>query len=129
MPSQRCPRQVDQTAGLVRELSQGAARIGDVFGMISGIASQTDLLALNATIEAAGGRRGMQGVRGRSVRGQELASQISKATEEIGRQIAAMQAMTGRAVDAIAQIAGRIREIDASTGFISTAVEQQGAAT
>ena len=125
----RAVGQADQTAGLVRELSEGAARIGAVVGMISGIASQTNLLALNATIEAARAGEAGKGFAVVASEVKELASQTSKATEEIGRQIAAMQAVTGQAVDAIAQIAGRIREIDASTGSISTAVEQQGAAT
>ena len=42
-----------QTATLVRDLSEAAARIGDVVALISTIAGQTNLLALNATIEAA----------------------------------------------------------------------------
>ncbi len=56
--AQAAVSEADQTAHLVQALSQNAARIGDMVGMISGIAGQTNLLALNATIEAArAGRR------------------------------------------------------------------------
>ncbi|MCJ2024350.1 methyl-accepting chemotaxis protein, partial [Methylobacterium sp. J-067] len=51
--AQRAVDEADQTAALVQALSQTSARIGDMVGLISGIASQTNLLALNATIEAA----------------------------------------------------------------------------
>ncbi|WP_331297406.1 CHASE3 domain-containing protein [Methylobacterium oryzae] len=42
-----------RSADLMRSLRESATRIGDVVGLISGIAGQTNLLALNATIEAA----------------------------------------------------------------------------
>ncbi|MGU3421774.1 methyl-accepting chemotaxis protein [Methylobacterium sp. D54C] len=118
-----------QTAHLVQALSQTAARIGDMVGMISGIASQTNLLALNATIEAA--RAGAAG-RGFAVVASEvkaLAEQTAKATEEIARQIGEVQGVTAQAVTAIGGITGRIREIDNVATSIAAAVEQQGAAT
>ncbi|MBP1181381.1 methyl-accepting chemotaxis protein [Methylobacterium sp. PvR107] len=119
----------DQTAALVQALSQTSARIGDMVGMISGIAGQTNLLALNATIEAA--RAGAAG-RGFAVVASEvkaLAEQTGKATEEIARQIGEVQSVTHQAVSAIGGITGQIREIDAVATSIAAAVEQQGAAT
>ncbi|KAA0121919.1 HAMP domain-containing protein [Methylobacterium sp. P1-11] len=121
--------EADQTAHLVQALSQNAARIGDMVGMISGIAGQTNLLALNATIEAA--RAGAAG-RGFAVVATEvkaLAEQTARATQEISGQIAQIQASTGQAVTAIGGITGRIREIDSVATSIAAAVEQQGAAT
>ncbi|GJD32981.1 hypothetical protein PMNALOAF_4262 [Methylobacterium adhaesivum] len=121
--------EANQTAHLVQALSQNAARIGDMVGMISGIASQTNLLALNATIEAA--RAGEAG-RGFAVVASEvkaLAEQTAKATEEIGRQIGEVQGVTAQAVTSIGGITGRIREIDSVATSIAAAVEQQGAAT
>ncbi|XYD12107.1 methyl-accepting chemotaxis protein (plasmid) [Methylobacterium sp. NMS12] len=121
--------EADQTAHLVQALSQNAARIGDMVGMISGIAGQTNLLALNATIEAA--RAGAAG-RGFAVVASEvkaLAEQTAKATEEIARQIGEVQGVTAQAVTAIGGITGRIREIDTVATSIAAAVEQQGTAT
>ncbi len=42
-----------QTGHLVQALKSTSTKIGEMVGLISGIASQTNLLALNATIEAA----------------------------------------------------------------------------
>ncbi|MGE8131780.1 methyl-accepting chemotaxis protein [Methylobacterium sp. NPDC080182] len=119
----------DETVHLVQALSQSASRIGDMVGMISGIAGQTNLLALNATIEAA--RAGAAG-RGFAVVASEvkaLAEQTAKVTEEITRQIGEVQGVTAQAVTAIGGITGRIREIDTVATSIAAAVEQQGAAT
>ncbi|MBL7405726.1 chemotaxis protein, partial [Escherichia coli] len=44
--------QAQRTGRIVTGLSDQAAQIGEVLGLISGIAAQTNLLALNATIEA-----------------------------------------------------------------------------
>ncbi|MCJ2086091.1 methyl-accepting chemotaxis protein [Methylobacterium sp. E-005] len=121
--------EADQTAHLVQALQATSARIGDMVGMISGIAGQTNLLALNATIEAA--RAGAAG-RGFAVVASEvkaLAEQTAKATDEIGRQIGEVQGVTAQAVMAIGGITGRIREIDSVATSIAAAVEQQGAAT
>ncbi len=92
--------EADQTMHLVHALQATSARIGNMVGMISGIAGQTNLLALNATIEAA--RAGAAG-RGFAVVASEvkaLAEQTAKATEEIGRQIAEVQGVTAQAVTA-----------------------------
>ncbi len=129
MLAQSAVGEADQTVHLVQALQTTSARIGDMVGMISTIASQTNLLALNATIEAA--RAGAAG-RGFAVVASEvkaLAAQTAKATEEIGRQIGEVQGVTAQAVMAIGGITGRIREIDDMAASIAAAVEQQGAAT
>ena len=121
--------EANQTGHLIQNLSAVVSRIGDVIGLISSIAAQTNLLALNATIEAA--RAGESG-RGFAVVAAEvklLADQTAKATEEIGGQIAQIQASTGQAVGAIGSITSRIQEINAVAIAIASAVEEQGAAT
>ncbi|AVT83157.1 methyl-accepting chemotaxis protein [Rhodopseudomonas palustris] len=113
----------------VEELSQAAARIGDVVELINTIAQQTNLLALNATIEAA--RAGEAG-RGFAVVAAEvkaLAEQTSKATGEIGQQIASIQSATHESVDAIKGIGGTIEKMSEIASTIASAVEEQGAAT
>ncbi|MFY9290876.1 MAG: methyl-accepting chemotaxis protein [Methylorubrum rhodinum] len=121
--------EADQSAVLVNELSQAAARIGDVISLISSIAAQTNLLALNATIEAARAGEAGRGFAVVAAEVKELASQTARATDEIAGQIARIQGATGQAVTAIGGITGRIREINAVTTTIAAAVEEQGAAT
>jgi methyl-accepting chemotaxis protein len=121
--------QVRRTTGRVAELSQAAARIGDVVELINSIASQTNLLALNATIEAA--RAGDAG-RGFAVVASEvkaLAGQTARATDEITQQISNVQAATQESVGAIKEISGTIERIAEIASTIAAAVEQQGAAT
>jgi methyl-accepting chemotaxis protein len=118
-----------RTDGIVRALADAAEKIGHVVGLITNIAGQTNLLALNATIEAA--RAGDAG-KGFAVVASEvksLANQTAKATDEIGTQIAQIQAATKEAVEAIHGIAGTIEEVSAISMSIAAAVEQQGAAT
>jgi methyl-accepting chemotaxis protein len=122
-------RQADETDQRINALSQAAGRIGDVIKLITSVAEQTNLLALNATIEAA--RAGEAG-RGFAVVAQEvkaLAAQTAKATDEIGVQIAGMQTATEEAVASIKTIGSTIGKISEIASAISSAVEQQGAAT
>jgi methyl-accepting chemotaxis protein len=118
-----------RTNETVRALSDGAARIGDVIGLITKIAGQTNLLALNATIEAA--RAGDAG-KGFAVVASEvknLATQTGKATEEISGQVSHIQAATRDAVAAIQSIAATIEEVSTIVTAIAAATEEQGAAT
>ena len=126
-------RQASVKAGEVQArvtaLNATAEEIGTVVELINGIAGQTNLLALNATIEAA--RAGDAGKGFAVVAGEvkDLATQTSKATEEIGDRIRAIQQETLAAVDAIAGIARAIEELDEIYATIASSVEQQGAAT
>lgn len=121
--------QVRSTGGIVAGLSEQAAQIGEVVGLIQGIAGQTNLLALNATIEAA--RAGESG-RGFAVVASEvkaLAAQTAKATDQIRAQIAATQDATQQAVEAIGSIGSTIRSLDDAATAIAAAVEEQSAVT
>ena len=125
----RTAREVEATDGTVRTLADGAARIGEVVSLIGDIAGRTNLLALNATIEAA--RAGEAG-KGFAVVASEvktLALQTARATEEIGRQIAEMQAATGLAVTTIRAIGATAGQSSQIATTIAAAVQQQGDAT
>ena len=118
-----------KTNGAVEGLSEVADQIGDIVGIIAGIAKQTNLLALNATIEAA--RAGESG-RGFAVVAGEvklLAAQTTQATEQIGRNIAAIRGITGEAVEAVRDVGQAISHVSTLAGSIAAAVEQQTTAT
>jgi methyl-accepting chemotaxis protein len=121
--------QAEKTDARITELTRAAGRIGDVVKLITAIAEQTNLLALNATIEAA--RAGESG-RGFAVVAQEvkaLAAQTSKATDEIGVQIAGVQAATQDSVATIKEIGATIGRISEIATAITSAVELQAATT
>jgi methyl-accepting chemotaxis protein len=110
-------------------LAKAAQTIGDVVKLIHSVAGQTNLLALNATIEAA--RAGEAG-RGFAVVASEvksLAIQTARATDQIGAQIAAVQASTRTAVEGISRIAARMNEISEYTASAAASVHEQNAAT
>jgi methyl-accepting chemotaxis protein len=121
--------QAEMTDSRIAELTRAAGRIGDVVKLITAIAEQTNLLALNATIEAA--RAGNAG-KGFAVVAQEvkaLAAQTSKATSEIGQQIAGVQAATQDSVTSIKEIGGTITRIAEIAAAITAAVELQAVTT
>jgi len=117
------------TTTAVSKLGESSTEIGEVVKVITAIAQQTNLLALNATIEAARAGEAGKGfaVVANEVKG--LASETSKATEEISQKIGAIQADTRQAVDAIGTITAVIHQISDISSTIATAVEQQNATT
>lgn len=136
-------RQVDQateavntamvTTGAANErvgsLAQAAQQIGDVISLIQDIAEQTNLLALNATIEAARAGEMGKGFAIVAAEVKELANQTSKATEQIGQQVSAIQTETHDAVQSIEEIGMTIEQVNSFTASISEAVQQQSLAT
>ncbi|MCJ2085313.1 methyl-accepting chemotaxis protein [Methylobacterium sp. E-005] len=136
-------RQVEEATGLsaaavgearraeqiMSDLATVATRIGDVVGIVSTIAGQTNLLALNATIEAARAGEAGRGFAVVAAEVKELATQTSRATEEIERQVAAIQTVTGDAVTAIRGVASQIGAMNQVSTGIAAAVDQQGVTT
>ncbi|HTU54924.1 MAG TPA: HAMP domain-containing methyl-accepting chemotaxis protein [Acetobacteraceae bacterium] len=117
------------SAERVGVLAQTASGIGEVVRLIEDIAGQTNLLALNATIEAA--RAGDAGKGFAVVAGEvkSLANQTAQATGKIAAQIATIQAETRDSVASITKVAERIGGLTMIATTVSSAVEQQRAAT
>ena len=118
-----------KTNQMVQGLLGASQKIGEVIALINDIADQTNLLALNATIEAARAGEAGKGFAVVAAEVKNLATQTSKATEEIGAQITGVQSATEDAVKAISSISKTIGEIDQIAAAIAAAVEEQGAAT
>jgi len=120
-------------AGEAREIMDGLARVsrdvGSVINFITEIASQTNLLALNATIEAARAGDAGKGFAVVAHEVKQLAGQTSKATDEIGAKLSAVEAATQDAAVVMERLSKIIQDINMSSAVIASAVTEQGAAT
>jgi methyl-accepting chemotaxis protein len=125
---------VGQVVATMNDISDSSRRIGDIIGVIDGIAFQTNILALNAAVEAA--RAGEQG-RGFAVVAAEvrtLAQRSAAAAREIkgliGDSVAKVEAGT-RLVDSAGQtmeeIVGAVKKVsDLITEIAAASQEQSG---
>jgi methyl-accepting chemotaxis protein len=122
----------DQTTAagtLTKRLSDTAAAMGGIVGLIQNIAGQINLLALNATIEAA--RAGEAG-RGFAVVASEvknLANQAAKATEQISAEIDGVQAVSSDVVGALDGIRSSVEVMRQYVVATASAVEEQSVVT
>jgi methyl-accepting chemotaxis protein len=131
---------VGEVVATMEGISASSRRVGDILGVIDGIAFQTNILALNAAVEAA--RAGEEG-RGFAVVAGEvrlLAQRSAEAAREIKQLIAgnveqvergvmqvaqAGQTMAG-IVDAIQRVSALISDISAAATEQSRGIQQVG---
>lgn len=112
-----------------QQLAEAARGIDEIVSLIGSVAEQTNLLALNATIEAA--RAGEMG-RGFAVVASEvkgLASQTSRATEDVSRRIAEIQGISSRSTEQINHMVQLIEQMKQLSVAVAAAAEEQSAAT
>ena len=117
------------TNSMVTRLGDSSAEIGNVIKVITSIAEQTNLLALNATIEAARAGEAGKGFAVVAHEVKELAKATAKATEDIGRKIAAIQHDARGVVDSITEISATIAEVNNIQSSIARAVTEQATTT
>ena len=119
---------VGDVVSVINRISDGSARIGEITGLIEGIAFQTNILALNAAVEAA--RAGEQG-RGFAVVATEvraLAQRSSTAAKEIKELIESSLAHIQEGA-VVADRAGKTMEsVTSSVASVTTLIEEIAAA-
>ncbi len=123
---------VGQVVRTMEDISASSRKIGDIIGVIDGIAFQTNILALNAAVEAA--RAGEQG-RGFAVVASEvrsLAQRSATAAKEIkvliGESVEKVDAGTrlvGQAGTTIGEVVDQARRVADLIGEIGAATHEQ----
>ncbi|OSZ67246.1 methyl-accepting chemotaxis protein [Hydrogenophaga sp. IBVHS2] len=123
---------VNEVVGTMRDIEQSARRIGEIIGVIDGIAFQTNILALNAAVEAA--RAGEQGrgfavvageVRNLAQRSAEAAKEVRKLIIDSVDRVEKGTALADRAGATMQEIVASIRRVSDIVGEISAASAEQ----
>lgn len=114
--------------GTITALMETADKVSGIVELISNIAQRTNLLALNASIEAARGGEAGRGFAVVASEVKELAAQTASATDEVITYIARIQETSSDSAGVLREVAGQIRELEATSVAIAAAVDQQSVA-
>ena len=108
---------VAEAVETMKGINDSSRRIGDIIGVIDGIAFQTNILALNAAVEAA--RAGEQG-RGFAVVASEVRS-LAQRSAEAAKEI---KALIGRSVEQVEQGTVLVDEAGKTMGEIVASIQR-----
>jgi methyl-accepting chemotaxis protein len=115
---------VSDVVATMEKIEQASGRIGDIIGVIDGIAFQTNILALNAAVEAA--RAGEQG-RGFAVVAQEVRS-LAQRSAQAAREVKVLVESTVASVSAgsgqVRQAGDTMREIVSNVSNVTTIISE-----
>ena len=123
---------VNRVVSTMGDISASSKKIGDIIGVIDGIAFQTNILALNAAVEAA--RAGEQGrgfavvageVRSLAQRSAEAAREIKSLIGASVEKVEAGSQLVGDAGATMADIVTQVRRVADLIGEISAATQEQ----
>ncbi|KQQ45784.1 chemotaxis protein [Duganella sp. Leaf126] len=116
----------------MEQINESSGKIGDIIGVIDGIAFQTNILALNAAVEAA--RAGEQGrgfavvateVRNLAQRSATAAKEIKDLIDASSTTVASGNALVNQAGDTITELVGSVRRVTDIVAEITSASTEQ----
>ncbi len=115
---------VADVVATMEKIEEASGRIGDIIGVIDGIAFQTNILALNAAVEAA--RAGEQG-RGFAVVAQEVRN-LAQRSAQAAREVKVLVESTVASVEAgsgqVRQAGETMREIVSNVANVTTIISE-----